>query len=154
MLNTHQNAPIFVRLEDEIHADTETVWQFISDIGNWPDWNPSIGSARIDGDLAAGTEFYWKSGPSNITSTLQEVEQPNLISWSGSTMGIRAHHTWSFRQEGDRTVAVTEESWDGLLPKLLRWPLKRVLKGSLGKQMKYLKTRAELEAGNYEPPVP
>ena len=154
MASLHRSAPVFARLEDQVNADIETVWRFISDIENWPDWSPNIGNARVNGDLAPGTRCDWKSGPVNIDATLQRVEPPSAIAWTGAVMGIRAYHVWTFQQGGSHTAAVTEESWDGLLPKLLRWPLRRFLQNSLRRQMKYLKARAELEAGNYEPPVP
>ncbi len=148
------DAPVFVRLEGRIDADVETVWRFISDIENWPDWNPNIRSAELDGDFVQGTRFYWKSGPAAIESVLMQIDPPRVITWSGSTMGIKAVHTWMFERSGNSTIAVTEESWDGLIARLFRWPSKRVLQKSLTKGMRYLKARSELEAGTYEPPVP
>jgi hypothetical protein len=44
----------------------------------------------IQGDLAEGSVFRWKAGAGTITSTIQRVEPPRLIAWTGGTLGIRA----------------------------------------------------------------
>jgi Uncharacterized conserved protein len=84
------SAPAVARGEIEIAAPPEIVWRVLTDIANWPSWNPDIKSVSLEGPLAAGTRFRWKAGPGTITSTLQTVDPPRRIDWTGKTFGIKA----------------------------------------------------------------
>ena len=82
--------------EGEIHvtAPPETVWDVIADIDGWPQWNTDVKSTKVAGPVAVGSVFRWKSGASSLTSTLQVVDRPNEIAWTGTTMGIKAIHVF------------------------------------------------------------
>ena len=60
----------------------------------------------------ATTEFRWKAGPSSLTSTLQVVDPPREIAWSGTTMGIKAVNVFRFQASDGGTLARSEESWE------------------------------------------
>ena len=60
----------------------------------------------------ATTEFRWKARPSSLTSTLQVVDPPREIAWSGTTMGIKAVHVFRFQASDGGTLARSEESWE------------------------------------------
>jgi uncharacterized protein YndB with AHSA1/START domain len=113
------DAPVIARGSVVIDAPPSVVWKTISDIDQWPTWNPDVSSARLDGNLEVGSTFRWKAGPGTITSTLLEVEPGRSIAWRGSTMGIRAVHIWRIEADGNGTRLETEESWDGLIVRLL-----------------------------------
>ena len=96
-MEINTDAPAVARGEIEVAAPPEVVWAVLTDIAAWPSWNPDVKSAALDGPLAAGTQFRWKAGPGTITSTLQSVEAPRRIEWTGTTFGIKAvhvHHTF------------------------------------------------------------
>ena len=69
----------------------------ISAIDQWPSWNPDVKSVELHGPVQEGTVFRWKSGPSTLTSTLQVVDPPHEIAWTGTTMGIKAVHVFRFQ---------------------------------------------------------
>jgi hypothetical protein len=52
-------------------------------------WNPNVKSVTLQGPVQQGTVFRWKSGPSTLTSTLQVLDPPNEIAWTGTTMASR-----------------------------------------------------------------
>jgi len=83
--------------ELRIDADPETVFSVISAIDQWPSWNPDVKSVSVEGPVQRGTVFRWKAGPSSLTSTLQVVDPPHEIAWTGTTMGIEAVHMFRFR---------------------------------------------------------
>lgn len=141
----NENAPITARGEVDVGADQQTVWELLSDVEGWPRWSRDVAWAKLKGPLLPGTEFEWKAGPSTITSQLVTVDPPSTLAWTGSTMGIRAVHAWHVERRGDRTYVITEESWDGLLPRLLRGPLRRRLERSIDEGLAHLK--ADLEKG-------
>jgi hypothetical protein len=145
------NAPAAARAELEIHAPPGVVWEVLTDVEGWPGWNPDVRSASLEGPLAPGTRFRWKAGPGTIVSTLDAVEPPRLIAWTGTTLGIRAIHVHRLEPHGQATLVVSEESWDGLLVRLLRGPLGKSLHGAIEGGLRHLKSEAERRA---QAPVP
>jgi uncharacterized protein YndB with AHSA1/START domain len=103
-----------------IDAPIQVVWDILSTIENWPSWNPDVKSVSLVGPLDSGTTFVWKSGPSKITSRLEEVSPPNRIVWTGKTMGIKAVHIYALEDHNGQTVVTSSESFDGLIVKLLK----------------------------------
>lgn len=124
------NAPVFATGEIEVAADPERVWEVMADIGRWRAGTPTSPRAPSHGPVRPGTSFSWKSGPGTIRSTFQVVERPTELSWIGRTMGIPAIHVYRLgpsEQDPGHTVVRLEESWDGLLARLLRRPFTRTL---------------------------
>jgi hypothetical protein len=139
-------APAIARGEIDVAASPEIVWGVLTDIAGWPGWNPDVRSASLEGPLASGTRFRWKAGPGTITSTLQRVDPPHFIGWTGTTMGIRAIHVHRLEARGDSTLVRSEESWDGLLVRLLRRSLTRTLQKGIDSGLGHLKAEAERRA--------
>jgi uncharacterized protein YndB with AHSA1/START domain len=145
-MQVNQTAPVVVRCEVAINAPPEVIWDLLADIDAWPAWNPEVKVARLDGSLAEGVEFHWKTGPSSIDSTVRNVERPSAIGWTGRTTGLAATHVHELRVEGGQTVVSTEESWEGALVSLLRKPARSMLGKSLTLGLQHLKLEAERRA--------
>ncbi|WP_321423319.1 SRPBCC family protein [uncultured Methanobacterium sp.] len=143
MVNINEEAPVLAKAEIEINAHPDKVWDIITDIESWPQWNPDIKEVTLHGDLKPGTHFQWKAGPGKISSVLQNVEPPTLIAWTGKTMGINAIHVWKIETIDGKTLARSEESWDGLLSRAMHGRLQKMLEESLQAGLKYLKAEAE-----------
>jgi hypothetical protein len=143
-----ERAAVVGASEIEIAAAPEIVWDVLATIEAWPTWNPDVKSVSIEGDVAEGTQFRWTSGPGTITSTLQHVERPRLIAWSGRTLGIDAFHVWRLEPRDGATLVRTEETFDGLVARLLRRPLRKTLTGALESGLRHLKAEAERRAGH------
>jgi uncharacterized protein YndB with AHSA1/START domain len=88
-MDIDRNAPATAQGELEIDADPSTVFSVIAAIDQWPSWNPNVKSVTLQGPVQQGTVFRWKSGPSTLTSTLQVVDPPREIAWTGRTMASR-----------------------------------------------------------------
>ena len=138
-----KEAPVYSREEVVVKAPPETVWDVISKIDEWPRWNADIKEARIEGDLAPGTSFTWKAGPGTIRSTLREVDRPHVLGWTGRTMGIPAIHVYRLEQADGQTRVVLEESWNGVLSRLLRKPFQKTLDKAVRDGLRAVKTEAE-----------
>ena len=139
-------APAVARGEIEVEAAPEIVWDVLTDIANWPSWNPDVKSATLEGRLAAGMQFRWKAGPGTITSTLQDVEPPRRIDWTGSTFGIKAIHVYELEQRGGTTLVRSAESWDGFLVRVLRRSMANRSQQALDSGLRHLKIEAERQA--------
>ncbi len=142
-----EHAPVVGSAEILISADPETVWDVLAAIDGWPAWNPDVKWVSIEGDITEGTQFRWKSGPGTLTSTLRRLERPSLIAWTGRTFGIDAVHVWRFEPRNGGAFVRTEESFDGVVARLFRRPLRKTLAGALEGGLRHLKAEAERRAG-------
>jgi hypothetical protein len=137
------DAPVRSKREIDIAAAPEVVGDILTAFDQWPQWNPQVKSMTFDGPLAPGSEFRWKAGPGTIVSTLEQVEPTRAISWRGRTMSIRAIHEWRLEPQDGGTHVETEETYSGLLARLLRGKLQKVLDESLREGLEHLKREAE-----------
>jgi uncharacterized protein YndB with AHSA1/START domain len=136
-------APVVGTSETEIAAAPEVVWEVLIGIAHWPSWNPDVKSAAVDGELAEGSEFRWKAGPGTITSTLQRIERPRRITWTGRTFGVNAMHAYALEPRGGKTFVRTEESYDGFVARRFRGQLQKRLDRALDDGLRHLKTEVE-----------
>lgn len=145
-MNINQDAPLYAREEVFINAPVVLVWKLQADIERWPQWQPDVASATLEGPLQKGTVFRWKAAGLNIVSTLQVVDEPRSIGWTGVSLGMRAAHQWHFEPRGEGTLAWTEESISGWLARLLKLFDRRFMQKSLAKSLNTLKAQAEQQA--------
>jgi len=131
------------RAERQIEAPPQLVWEVLTRLEDWPDWNTDVKWMRFDGPLAPGTEFRWKAGPGTIVSRLDKVEAPNYISWHGRTLTIDAYHEWWLEARDGGTFVRTEEAFFGLLARVLRRSLQKMLDKSFADALDRLAQEAE-----------
>jgi uncharacterized protein YndB with AHSA1/START domain len=138
-----RNAPVVAASDIEVAAPPETVWDVLTDFGRWPRWNPDVRSMSFGGEVAEGATFRWKAGPGTITSTIRRVDRPRVIGWTGRTLGIDAVHVYRLEPRGSGTHVTTEESYDGLLARAFRGPVRTMLRKALDSGLQRLKAEAE-----------
>ncbi|MFJ7586818.1 SRPBCC family protein [Streptomyces sp. NPDC097617] len=143
MFTIDESAPVIVRLSTVIDAPPERVWDLHTRIDAWPGWNTHIDRAALDGPLAPGSSFGWKTHGLDITSTLLEVVPGERVVWGGPANGIDGVHVWTFERTGSRTLVRTEESWSGAPVEAATEELRRALHDSLTAWLATLKARAE-----------
>jgi uncharacterized protein YndB with AHSA1/START domain len=136
-------APVNSKREIEIAAPPEVVWDVLTGFAEWPQWNPQVNSMSFDGPVAAGSTFRWKAGPGTIVSTLEEVDPPRYVRWRGRTLTIDAIHDWRLESRDGGTHVETEESYSGLLARVMRGPLQKTLDSALEQGLVHLKREAE-----------
>ena len=90
--------------------------------------------------------FRWKAGRATITSTLRQVERPRVLAWTGKATGIDAVHVWRLEPRDGGTFVQTEESWQGLLVRLLSGPMRKSLQKAVDGGLEHLKAEAERRA--------
>ena len=146
-MDVNLSAPVIAREEIRIDAAVQAVWDVLSDIEHWPAWNKAVRSLTLHGSVAPGTSFEWKAGPGTIKSRLAEVDPPHRIVWTGVTLGIKAVDAFSFEASEGGTLVRQAESWEGLLARLFRARMERMLRASLRDGLRSLKAEAERRAG-------
>ena len=143
MIDINRHAPVVGSAFTEIDAPPDVVWEILSDIEHWSQWNPDIASAKLEGPLAPGTRFTWKAGPGNITSVLAEVTPTELMAWKGKSFGVRAVHLWRLESNGQGTILRTDESMEGIPARLFRRSLEKTLQKALASGLSAAKKEAE-----------
>jgi uncharacterized protein YndB with AHSA1/START domain len=139
----NESAPVIGRSQTEIDASPETVWEVLTAVESWPAWNPDVKSVSVEGDIAEGKSFRWKAGPGTITSTIQQIDAPRRIAWTGKTFGIDATHVYRLEGGNGKTLVRTEESYEGLVARVLRGSLQKTLDKALEQGLAHLKSEVE-----------
>lgn len=139
-----KNAPLSARKTCVIDVSVGTVWSLLTDIEDWPAWQSDISSAKLDGDLKVGTQFFWKAKGLNINSTIKVLNPHVQIGWTGKSLGMNAIHLWNFKKlEPSKTQVITEESLAGWFPKTIKIVDPLFLEKSLTNSLEVLKNTAE-----------
>jgi uncharacterized protein YndB with AHSA1/START domain len=142
-LQIQANAPYAVRKEVVISAPIEHVWQLLTDFDRWPQWQEAVKTSKIEGRLIPNSIFRWNSGGMRLVSTLQVVEPPQSVAWTGRGLGTDAVHIWHLESVAGGTRVTTEESLAGWLPRLLKVFMPGFLDASLTKTLDDLRKAAE-----------
>lgn len=148
MPGINNQAPVLGGSEIEIAGAPEVAWDVLTAIERWPDWNPDVKSASLQGGIEEGSEFRWKAGPGTITSTIQYVDPPRRIVWTGKTFGIKAIHVHTLEPRDGGAFVATEESYDGSVARLFHRRLQKTLDGALHNGLQHLKSEAERQERN------
>ena len=145
-MNVNINAPLCAHKDTLINASIAQVWETLTDINNWPAWQPDVSSARLEGPLNRGVIFRWKAMGLNITSTIQELSENKKIGWTGHSIGMQAIHIWTFEVLDGGAHVTTQESLDGWFPRLLKLFDRDFLDKSLSASLQVLKREVERRA--------
>jgi Polyketide cyclase / dehydrase and lipid transport len=145
-VETNESAPAVGSAEIEVVADPDVVWEVLTAIEAWPGWNPDVTSASLEGELAEGSRFRWRSGRTTITSTLERVDRPRLIAWTGRAFGLRAIHVYKLDPYAGHTRVSSDESWEGPVAQIFRRRMQKTLERAMEAGLIYLKEEAERRA--------
>lgn len=62
-----------------IKGSIDTIWDIVSDVANWPAWDPHEEAARLDGPFAAGTKGWSKPRKGPATDWILTKVEPKLL---------------------------------------------------------------------------
>lgn len=111
--NVQEDAPVKASSEITINAPPERVWELLTNVKDWPRWQPDITKAEMSGPLQRGTDFTWKAG-TQIRSRIALIQPPKEFVWTGVAYRAKAIHVWELeRIAGKGTLVRTRESMDG-----------------------------------------
>lgn len=72
---SQENAPVKAASEIVIRAPVEKVWQILTTINEWPNWQSTVSAAHLDGPLEPGTSFNSTNGGAEIKSRIALVQR-------------------------------------------------------------------------------
>lgn len=137
-------APVRSRHSVRIDAPAGQAWQVLSQVNQWPAWQPDIAYAHLHGRPETGTRFDWSaSGYLPIHSTITSAEQGVKFGWSGSSFGAFAVHNWQFVSREGYTEVTAEETMEGWLVSLLKPLMQPALDRGNARWLARLKQAAE-----------
>jgi hypothetical protein len=136
-------APVVGECAIEIAVAPEVAWDALAAIDRWPSWNPAVRSVTVEGAIEEGSMFRWKAGPGTITSTIEDLQRPRRMAWTGTSFGISATHVHTFEPRDDTTVVTTNESYEGLVARVFKRRLQARLDHALRNGLLRLKADVE-----------
>ena len=112
----HESAPIKASVEVVIDAPPDVVWKILTNINDWPKWQPGITKTDAPTSLVSGSTFIWTIGGNKVHSRVKLIEPGRRIAWAGSAFDSRAVHVWTLEPlAGGKTRISSNESMDGIL---------------------------------------
>jgi len=125
-----------IHTEIEIKAPPATVWDVLSAIDSWSEWNRVIGGVKLDGPLREGTRGRLTLllppplGRRTLAVRLVTVRPQRELAWKGGVPGLMTgRHGFRLEPTDEGTRLVHTEVFVGVLaPALIR-----LLRGQLGK---------------------
>ncbi|MDX2305963.1 MAG: SRPBCC family protein [Microscillaceae bacterium] len=137
------NAPVLQKNQIFIAADPASVWEVLTDINAWPNWNKKISKAQIKTQPQAGVSFSWTINGTAISSKLHTVSFQESFGWTGKTFGASAIHNWYIEAHQDGTLVKVEESMEGWLIFLFKNTMNKALAEDMALWLELLKKKCE-----------
>lgn len=138
-LETDSTAKCYSTAEIKINTSKQHVFEILSDINHWPDWQTSVTKAEIKGRPENGKKFKWKAGGLRIHSKLHTVNPNSEIGWTGKIWWIKAVHNWYITEENGQTKVIVQETLKGFGSS----GMKKSLQEGMKKNLAELKAKAE-----------
>ncbi len=143
MISINEEAPVKCSKSISINASSEKVWEIMTNINSWADWQTEISKPKLNGELKPQTTFEWKTGAAKIHSILHTVEPGKQFGWTGKTFGMFAIHNWTIIEKDGKTEVSVEESMEGFFAKLLKGTFNKSLENSMQNWLDLLKRECE-----------
>ena len=142
-MQVNQHAPVLQANQIFIQASPERVWAVLTDINQWPTWNPKISRAALEGSPVVGAKFNWKVNGASIRSIVHTADVDRAFGWSGTTFGGSAIHNWHLESQNGGTLVKVEESMEGWLVGLFQKKMNRDLAADMVFWLEKLKAASE-----------
>lgn len=150
-VHVNQSAPVLEKQTIDIAAPVQVVWEVLSGIEEWPDWQEPVTKSEIRGTLQEGVVFIWKADGLRFRSRIHTLQEPTLMGWTGTTFGAQAVHNWQVidngSRENPRTTVHVEESLQGVFPLMFSKSFSSNLQEGMSEQLEALKKTAEEQYG-------
>lgn len=143
MQSINNNAPVICTKSIVMNAGKEKVWSILTSINEWASWQKEISYASLQGSLAAGSSFTWKTGGAKINSKLHTVEPYSQFGWTGKTFGLFAIHNWTLKENNQQTEVTVDESMEGFLASVFKKSFNKNLEKGMMNWLQFLKQKCE-----------
>jgi len=142
-MTINQEAPVVQTKEILIEAAPGRVWQILTNIDDWCEWNERIKQPTLKGNLEVGNIFTWKTNGSKIKSKIHTVIPDKMFGWQGKTLGAKAIHNWYLESAEEGTIVRVEESMEGWIINLMKKKMNLILEDDMKYWLRKLKEESE-----------
>ena len=109
-----------------INAQLTKVWEIITNLSCWKDWNTVLSNVSSENDLLQeGTSFQFCMRPFNIPLNIkphvEEIVIGHRIIWSGRKHGVHVQHEFTFQEKDNMTLLKSREVFSGLVMILVKY---------------------------------
>ncbi|WP_425391678.1 SRPBCC family protein [Ekhidna sp.] len=111
----NENASIRDSHSTIINANIDKVWDILTDMEDWPNWNPEIKKVTLEGEIAEGTTFKWVQGRTHGISQIQVVKKPALLAWTSKAKFVKRIYVWTLESDEGQTIATVSASFQGAM---------------------------------------
>jgi hypothetical protein len=138
-----------LRTEIEIQASPEKVWQVLTDLDRYPEWNPFIHHAIGKAEVGGKVDITFKSGSKEMTlhCTVIKAEPNKELRWRyhvGLPFLFKGEHSFVIEPVGENRVRfIDREVFTGLLVPLQAEDIDTNSRQGFEAMDKALKARAE-----------
>jgi uncharacterized protein YndB with AHSA1/START domain len=142
-MTINQEAPVVQTKEIIINSTPQKVWQVLTNIQSWDEWNERINKPKLHGKLDVGSSFTWKTNGSKIKSKIHSFTPNKTLGWQGKAFGASAIHNWYLSPTENGTKVRVEESMEGWIIKLIKKKMKEKLADDMVYWLEQLKIECE-----------
>lgn len=143
LMTINQEAPILQKKEILINATPEKVWQVLTNIESWDEWNVRIKKPKLEGELNIGNSFTWKTNGSKIKSKIHSFTTNKTLGWQGEAFGASAIHNWYLEPTEIGTKVKVEESMEGWIINFMKKKMNKKLAEDIIYWLEQLKDECE-----------
>jgi uncharacterized protein YndB with AHSA1/START domain len=97
----------------EVDSTAEKLWDILTDVKAWPEWQGTSYIEPPSGPLQKGSTFVAELGGHKWNLTVREADRPKRLVWVGRQMGLEAIHECEFVETGGKIQAISRESMSG-----------------------------------------
>lgn len=139
-----ESAPVHIRKSITIRSTRQQVWDVLTGIDQWTQWQKNITEAAISGPLQPGSSFTMLNKGDNIAATLTDVAAPVFLSWQSRYPELQVLHYWIIAEQEDGLILVTdEECMTGTMAEANAAGMMAALETSKMEWLQYLKNECE-----------
>lgn len=113
MKDINKNAPVHLVETIVINATPQQVWEVMTDVNNWPNWQKNITSAVSETSLAVGNVFNMTNSGDDIKGTFNSVQPFKNFGWESHYEGLDVAHNWTLTALEKQTLVRDEEGMEG-----------------------------------------
>lgn len=113
------DAAVLHTCSEVIEAPAITVYEIISDVNSWTDWQSSTDRTIIENAARKGREFKWLSSGITFRAMVHTAEAPGEFGWVARSMWFKVVSNWTLEEVNGRTRVTLEQSLSGLGSELL-----------------------------------
>lgn len=142
-LTIDRGAPVVAEAEVLVRAAPADVFAVVTDIPAWPHVYPELRDVVVDGPVAEGVTFRFRTGPGTIDAKVVALGAAERFAIEGRGMGATSRYVFALSPTLGGTRLVAAQSMSGLAVRAARKMLQGIAETSLRDWLEGIKSSVE-----------